>query len=156
MRSAARWRPQPTMGARTRPVASVRPRVPSIEFDPLDLDLSVSARANVLVVGPPALVAALLAELVPHLPHPVVRRRGDSLGVLQPLQKGTLVLEDVAGLPADRQEALLRWLGEVGPVQVVSTDGSPLFPLVEAGRFRDDLYYHLNTVLLDLRPTPHV
>ena len=156
MRSAARWRPQPTMGARTRPVASVRPRVPSIEFDPLDLELSVNARANVLVVGPSASVSALLAELVPHLHHPVVWRRGDSLGVLQPLQRGTLVLEDVAGLPADRQEALLRWLGEAGPVQVVSTDGSPLFPLVEAGRFRDDLYYHLNTVLLDLRPKPHV
>jgi transcriptional regulator of acetoin/glycerol metabolism len=35
-------------------------------------------------------------------------------------------------------------------VQIVSTCGQPLFPLVERGEFLNRLYYQLNVVYLDL------
>ncbi len=35
-------------------------------------------------------------------------------------------------------------------VQIVSTCGKPLFPLVERGEFLNRLYYQLNVVYLDL------
>ena len=35
--------------------------------------------------------------------------------------------------------------------QIIATRRVAVFPLVQAGLFRSDLYYRLNTVLLDLR-----
>ena len=38
--------------------------------------------------------------------------------------------------------------------QIIATSRAPVFPLVEGGVFRSELYYRLNTFLLDLRACP--
>jgi DNA-binding NtrC family response regulator len=77
---------------------------------------------------------------------------------------GTLFLDEVDGLPAGMQAKLLRILQERcfervgGPepvrtdVRVVAASSRPLARLVRAGRFREDLYYRLNVIRIDLPP----
>jgi len=87
--------------------------------------------------------------------------RGRS-GLFRRAEGGTLVLDEVDHLPLDVQVKLLRVLqervveplGGEGPipidVRVVATSASPLERAVRAGRFREDLYYRLAVVELEV------
>jgi DNA-binding NtrC family response regulator len=77
---------------------------------------------------------------------------------------GTLFLDEVGDVPAAMQAKLLRVLQErrferVGGTQTVEVDvrviaatNRPLQRLVREGKFREDLYYRLNVVKIDLPP----
>ncbi len=77
---------------------------------------------------------------------------------------GTLFLDEIGELPAGLQGKLLRVLqekmvdvlGEDSPrevdVRVVAATNRPLDSLVAAGSFRQDLYYRLNVVQLEIPP----
>jgi hypothetical protein len=111
---------------------------------------------NVLIVGNDAAVEAILAEMRPFLQAPVIPIW---LAPGQPLQMpasldagttGTVVLRHLDALGAAEQRRLAEWLARrAGFVQVVTTCGAPLLPLVEQGRFSDVLYYRLNTLYID-------
>ncbi|WP_412070341.1 sigma-54 interaction domain-containing protein [Rubrivirga sp. IMCC43871] len=88
----------------------------------------------------------------------------DKKGLFEAADGGTVFLDEVGDLSPKLQTALLRVLqtGEVRrvgdtagrrvDVRVVSATNRPLDDLVEAGRFREDLLYRLNTIRVALPP----
>jgi two-component system response regulator PilR (NtrC family) len=88
----------------------------------------------------------------------------DRGGFFQAAQGGTLFLDEVAELPLPMQVKLLRAIQEkrvrkVGATQedpvdvrVISATHQNLAALVEAGAFRQDLYYRLNVIELRMPP----
>lgn len=88
----------------------------------------------------------------------------DHPGLFQAAHGGTLFLDEVADLPLAMQVKLLRALQQkavrrVGGHQEVQVDvrilcatHKPLLAEVQAGRFRQDLYYRLNVIELPVPP----
>jgi two-component system response regulator PilR (NtrC family) len=86
----------------------------------------------------------------------------DKLGYLQAAQKGTLFLDEVGDLPLAMQVKLLRVIQEkrvrrVGDTQeepidvrIISATHRSLADQVEAGQFRQDLFYRLNVIELKM------
>ncbi|MEQ1663472.1 MAG: sigma-54 dependent transcriptional regulator, partial [Thiobacillus sp.] len=86
----------------------------------------------------------------------------DRAGFFQAADGGTLFLDEVADLPLSMQVKLLRVLQEKKVRKIGATTEEPvdvriicathqnLAALVEAGRFRQDLYYRLNVIDLPL------
>ena len=85
-------------------------------------------------------------------------------GLIRAAEGGTLFLDEIADVPLDIQPKLLRFLesheiqplGEPQPikvdVRVIAATNISLDRLVADGRFREDLYYRLNVVRLQLPP----
>jgi two-component system response regulator PilR (NtrC family) len=88
----------------------------------------------------------------------------DKKGLFQVAEGGTLFLDEVAELPLHMQVKLLRAIQEkaVRPVgaekeiptdvRILSATHKDLGQLVEAGQFRQDLYYRLNVIQLQVPP----
>jgi transcriptional regulator with PAS, ATPase and Fis domain/tetratricopeptide (TPR) repeat protein len=88
----------------------------------------------------------------------------DSPGVIRAAIGGTLFLDEIGDLPLDVQPKLLRFLqeGEVQPlgeqrpskvdVRIIAATNSDLERMVAEGRFREDLYYRLNVIRLNVPP----
>lgn len=88
----------------------------------------------------------------------------DKQGLFQAAHKGTLFLDEVADLPLTMQVKLLRAIQEraikpVGgleemsvDVRILSATHKSLEHEVAANRFRQDLYYRLNVIKLDVPP----
>ncbi|NLS29306.1 Transcriptional regulatory protein ZraR [Sphingomonas sp. S2M10] len=86
------------------------------------------------------------------------------VGRLQDADGSTIFLDEVSEMPLEAQVKLLRMLqtGEIQPlgarhprevdVRVVAASNVPLLAEVEAGRFREDLYYRLNVVQVTIPP----
>lgn len=98
------------------------------------------------------------SELFGHEKGSFTGATGERKGYFQEADKGTIFLDEVAELPLTTQVRLLRVLqsGEfmrVGSSKVLKTDvrvvaatNINLTSAIETGRFREDLYYRLNTV----------
>ncbi|MCB2227080.1 MAG: sigma 54-interacting transcriptional regulator [Desulfarculaceae bacterium] len=90
-------------------------------------------------------------------------RRGKA-GLVEMAQGGTLFLDEIAELPLEHQVKLLRFIEErrvvrVGGGQAIEVDtrviaatNKNLAQEVDAGRFREDLYYRFNVVPLSVPP----
>jgi two-component system response regulator PilR (NtrC family) len=88
----------------------------------------------------------------------------DREGFFQAAQGGTLFLDEIGDLPLAMQSKLLRVIqeravrpiGAVGEapvnVRIVSATHRDLGDEVHAGRFRQDLYYRLNVICINLPP----
>jgi Response regulator containing CheY-like receiver, AAA-type ATPase, and DNA-binding domains len=85
-------------------------------------------------------------------------------GLLEKAHSGTCFLDEVADLSRALQGKLLRVIQEkeirrVGStastaldVRIIAASKKPLEPLVRAGTFREDLFYRLNVVTIDIPP----
>lgn len=88
----------------------------------------------------------------------------DRLGYFQAAQGGTLFLDEIGDLPLAMQSKLLRAIQErnVRPlgstqeetvdVRIISATHHDLAAAVQAGRFRQDLYYRLNVIEIFIPP----
>ena len=88
----------------------------------------------------------------------------DRLGYFQAAQGGTLFLDEIGDLPLAMQSKLLRAIQErsVRPlgstqeetvdVRIISATHHDLATAVQAGRFRQDLYYRLNVIEIFIPP----
>jgi DNA-binding NtrC family response regulator len=104
------------------------------------------------------------SELFGHVKGAFTDARTDRLGCFELADEGTLFLDEIANMPVKLQPKLLRVLqtGEmqrVGSsrvtfvnVRMISATNADLTAEVEEGRFREDLLYRLNTVVVHLPP----
>ncbi|NIX56113.1 MAG: GAF domain-containing protein [candidate division Zixibacteria bacterium] len=96
------------------------------------------------------------SELFGHVKGAFTGASGDRKGLMEEANNGTLFMDEIANLSLELQAKLLRVLqeGEIRPlgsnkarqidVRIISTSRTSLHKLVNADRFREDLYYRLH------------
>ena len=104
------------------------------------------------------------SEMFGHVKGAFTDAKADRVGYFELAGHGTLFLDEIGNLPLTQQAKLLRVLesGEfhrVGSskarkvdVRIITATNSDLERSVAEGTFREDLYYRLNTVEIDLPP----
>jgi len=102
------------------------------------------------------------SELFGHVKGSFTGASRDRTGALLQAHNGTLFLDEVGDLPMELQVKLLRFLesGEIravgsdrtmhADVRVICATHKPLIKLVEEGKFRQDLYFRLASIPLDI------
>ena len=85
-------------------------------------------------------------------------------GAFERAEGGTLFLDEVSDMPARMQALLLRTLetGEVRPIgapaprhtdsRIIAATREPLAEMVRRGRFREDLYFRINVIRIEVPP----
>jgi two-component system, NtrC family, response regulator AlgB len=123
-------------------------------------------RDNAFVtVACPSLSRELLeSELFGHVRGAFTGAVGETWGKVKAAEGGTLFLDEIGELPLEIQPKLLRLLQEreyerVGDskprkanVRVIAATNRRLEDLVKEGKFREDLYYRLNVITVELPP----
>ena len=104
------------------------------------------------------------SELFGHVKGAFTDAHTDHAGRFEQADGGTLFLDEVGNLPLHLQAKLLRAIQSRGIVRVGGTQPTPvdirlicatnmnLAQLVREGRFREDLFYRINTVHIELPP----
>jgi DNA-binding NtrC family response regulator len=104
------------------------------------------------------------SELFGHVKGAFTDARVDRIGCFEMADEGTLFLDEIANMPVRLQAKLLR-VAQTGEVQrvgssrlryvnvrMLSATNADLPAEIAAGRFREDLLYRLNTVVIHLPP----
>lgn len=67
-------------------------------------------------------------------------------------REATIYLDEVGDLSQEAQTQLVKLMREEGGARIVASTRQPLSSLVEAGDFREDLYYRMNVVRIEMPP----
>lgn len=128
---------------------------------------SLSARKHnkLIVVNCGAIPEGTInSELFGHVKGSFTGAMADRKGYFETVDGGTIVLDEIGEMPLDTQAYLLRVLeqGEflkVGSskvektdVRIVASTNVRLLEKVKKGKFREDLYYRLSTVPIEVPP----
>jgi DNA-binding NtrC family response regulator len=97
-------------------------------------------------------------------PSPTGTRPSERLGAFASAKGGTVFIDDVAAMPPVSQARLLRAIQErkytagdgseqdVSDVRVIATSSRPTQELIASGHLREDLYYRLSVITIELPP----
>ncbi len=126
---------------------------------------SPRARGPFVPINCAALPTMLIAsELFGHEKGAFTGADQRRIGRIQAADRGTVFLDEIGDLPQDLQAHLLRFLQEntidrVGgqqpikvDVRVIAATNVPLRKAVSEGRFREDLFFRLNVLTLEMPP----
>lgn len=121
--------------------------------------------AHFVAINCGALPEAMIeSELFGHVAGAFTGAQKSRVGKFQHAQGGTVFLDEIESMPMDLQVGLLRVLQErtVEPlganssvtldIRVIAASKVDLLEASNAGRFREDLYYRLNVMTLDIPP----
>lgn len=127
--------------------------------------LSPRSDGPFLAINCGALAPTLIeSELFGHEKGAFTGALSRRIGLLEAAHGGTLFLDEINSAPPEVQVRLLHFIQEkrfmrVGgvsdikvDVRLVTASNQPLRPLVEAGTFREDLFYRLNVFPIDVPP----
>ncbi len=104
------------------------------------------------------------SELFGHEKGAFTGAIAQAIGKFEQANGGTLFLDEIGDMPAEAQTRLLRALQSsqirrVGgrqeiavDVRIIAATNRDLAPMIENGRFREDLFYRLNVVPIELPP----
>ena len=128
-------------------------------------ELSPRSRKPLVIVDCGAIPATLIeSELFGHEKGAYTGAQHRRVGRLAEANEGTVLLDEIGDLPLDVQSKLLRFVQEkqftsVGDsktrevdVRILAATNRDLAAEVTAGRFREDLYYRLNVIELEVPP----
>ncbi len=106
----------------------------------------------------------LESELFGHVKGSFTHAIQDKKGLIEAAHGGTLFLDEIGNISAEMQSRLLRFLEErtirqVGAIKektvdcrVIAATNADLKAAVDSGKFRQDLYYRLKVVTLQIPP----
>jgi len=104
------------------------------------------------------------SEMFGHVKGAFTDAREDRAGRFETADEGTIFLDEIGNIPLSLQAKLLqviqnRELSRVGDAQaikinirLITATSQPLKQMVSAGNFREDLFYRLNTVAIEVPP----
>jgi len=126
---------------------------------------SLRAGKQMVAVDAGAITETLFeSELFGHVKGAFTDAHTDHAGKFEQADGGTLFLDEIGNIPLHLQAKLLRVIQNRSVVRVGGTQAIPvdirlicatnmdLEALVREGRFREDLFYRINTVHIDLPP----
>ena len=128
-------------------------------------DASARARESLVELNCAGLPRELLeSELFGHEKGAFTGATGMKAGLIESAHRGTMFLDEIGDMDLAIQPKLLkvveekkfRRLGEVGErrvdIRFIAATNRPLAGLVDEGKFREDLFYRINTIVLRLPP----
>jgi DNA-binding NtrC family response regulator len=104
------------------------------------------------------------SEMFGHVKGAFTDARDDRVGRFENAHEGSLFLDEIGNIPLPIQSKLLQVIqnrelirvGDHTPIQIdirlITATNRPLKKMVSEGTFREDLYYRLNTVAIEVPP----
>jgi transcriptional regulator with PAS, ATPase and Fis domain len=121
--------------------------------------------ATFMAINCAALPAALMeSEMFGHVKGSFTGATATKAGLFETTHGGTLFLDEISAMPLEIQSKLLRVLQDkkirkVGgsdhtdvDVRIIAASNEKLETLIEQGKFREDLYYRLSVISIDIPP----